>query len=71
MAKHDKEILTDNTKIRYCNQCKNCAFWGNGDAFSNAYDKTCCDIYPYPGMKPSEVINNRGECPYWTLRAKG
>lgn len=71
MANHDKEILTDNTKTHYCKQCKDCCFWGNGDAFSNAYDKTSCDIYPYPNMKPIEIINNTGDCPYWCLRAKG
>ena len=70
MANHDKEILTDNTKIHYCKQCKNCAYWGNGDVYSNAYDKSSCDIYPFPQYKPNEVVYNTGECAYWTLRVK-
>ena len=71
MLPHDNEVLTDNTKINYCKQCKDCAYWGNGqDPFSNAYDKCSCDFYPFPSMKPSDVIHNRAKCEYWTLRAK-
>ena len=62
--RHDDEILTDNTKIKYCTQCKDCAFWGNSDAFSNKYDKTNCDMFPYPGCKPGYVLNNTGDCQY-------
>ncbi len=63
MADHSKEILTDNTKIKYCTQCKPCANWGNkGDPFSNQFDKSCCDEFPYPGMKPIGVINNYDQC---------
>lgn len=66
---HEGEVLTDNTKIKYCRQCKKCRYWGNhDDPFSNKYDKTNCDIYPMPGMKPSEVINNTGSCQYFKDR---
>lgn len=66
--KHDNEVLTDNTKIKYCEQCKDCAFWGNGDAFSNKYDKSSCDMFKYPQSKPGYVINNEADCPYYMAR---
>lgn len=63
MADHSKEILTDNTKIHYCKQCKNCANWGNdGNPFSNQFDKSSCEVYQYPAMKPMGVINNYDKC---------
>lgn len=65
---HADEILTDNTKIHYCKQCKQCVFWGNGDAFSNKYDKSSCDQYPYPAIKPTYVINNTGKCAFLLKR---
>ena len=70
MARHDDEILTDNTKIKKFEKCRNCALWGNGDAWSNAFDKSNCDAFPYPGMKPISIMNN-GDCPYWIERVKG
>ena len=70
MERHENEILTDNTKIHYCSQCRDCSYWGNGDAFSNRYDKSCCDIDPYPGIKPDAVIHNTGTCEYKLPRAK-
>lgn len=66
---HEDEILTDNTKIGYCKQCRKCMFWGNNDdPFSNAYDKACCDMYKYPLSKPQEVIWNEGVCEFFTKR---
>lgn len=65
---HKDEVLSDNTKIKYCKQCKDCSFWGNSDAFSNAYDKSSCDQYPYPMSKPSFVINNSGKCNFFLSR---
>lgn len=62
--RHDNEVLTDNTKIDFCRQCKHCAFWDGGTLYSNAYDKSSCAMYPYPDKKPSDVIMNRGECVY-------
>ena len=61
---HKNEVLTDNSKIKNCKQCKKCKFWGNkkNDAFSNTFDKSCCDKYPYPDHKPMVVINNTGQC---------
>lgn len=60
---HKDEVFTDNTKIEYCNQCKNCANWSEQDvAFGNRYNKTCCREYPYPSMKPIGVINNYDKC---------
>lgn len=63
--RHENEILTDNTKIRYCVQCKECTLWGiGGDPFSNAYDKSNCAMFPNPDHKPAYVINNEGQCPF-------
>lgn len=63
--RHSNEKLTDNTKISYCEQCEKCMFWGNGSVFSNKYDKSSCDQYPYPASKPSYVINNTGDCAFF------
>ena len=68
--RHFDEGLTDNTKIKYCKQCKDCAFWGNSDAFSNAYDKSCCDMFPYPQFKPEYVINSTADCQYYLSRVE-
>lgn len=61
---HDHEILTDNTKILRCKQCKDCILWGHGDAFSNAYDKSCCDMFVRPNYKPVRIMNDADVCPY-------
>lgn len=66
MADHSNEILSDNTQINYCNQCKNCIHWGNNktDYRSNKYDKVYCDEYPYPNSKPRYIVWNQGDCIY-------
>lgn len=66
---HADEILTNNEDIHYCNQCKDCRYWGNSDAFSNRYDKSNCDQFPYPVTKPMYVINNTGECEVYMKRS--
>lgn len=59
------DILTDNTKIHYCKQCKGCSNWNpNGSPFGNAFDKAYCEIYQYPDAKPPWVINNEDDCEY-------
>lgn len=69
MARHDKEILTDNTQISYCEQCRECIMWGaNNDPFMNKYDKANCLMYPNPDHKPGFVINNEGVCPYRSVK---
>ena len=63
------EILSDNTHANYCEQCKGCAMWGNGnDPFSNRYDKGNCDMFPNPDHKPGYVINNRAPCEFRVAR---
>ena len=69
--RYGNEKLSDNTQNDYCKQCKNCAFWGNGDKFGNQYDKSCCDMFPYPANKPEEVIHNSGKCHFRLDRGKG
>ena len=72
MERYKDEILTDNTKNHYCDQCKDCSLWGLGDdPFSNRYDKGNCSVFPNPGHKPIEVINNKGLCPYKIPRENG
>lgn len=58
------DILSDNSNIEYCKQCKNCIFRDNGDVWSNHYTKSNCQMFKYPGLKPSEVINNKKICLY-------
>ena len=61
---YQDEILTDNTKISYCEQCKDCTLWGIGDdPYQNQYDKANCAMFPNPDHKPGYVINNQGVCP--------
>ena len=63
--RYEEEVLTDNTKIPKCNQCKNCMFRDDGTVYSNDYKKSCCTMYQYPGMKPIGVINNTEECEFY------
>lgn len=58
------DILTDNTGIENCKQCKACLFRDDGTPYSNDYRKSCCEMFPYPGMKPLGVINNKENCEY-------
>lgn len=60
----DEDILTDNTQFENCKQCKGCKFQDDGSIYTNHYTKASCQKYPYPKMKPIEVIDNEGNCPY-------
>lgn len=60
----DEEVLTDNTQFENCEQCKECIFSDDGTIWSNHYTKSSCQKYPYPNMKPVEVIDNEDVCPY-------
>jgi len=64
--RYTDEILTDNSDANYCAQCKKCKKWGNDpkDFFSNKHNKSNCDAFPYPGIKPDYVINNTNKCDY-------
>lgn len=61
----DEEVLTDNTQFENCKQCKACINRYDGTVWSNHYTKSSCKKYPYPKMKPIEVINNTANCPYY------
>lgn len=67
---HKDEVLSDNSKIEYCKQCKDCIFRNDGTAFSNHYTKSCCQIFQYPNVKPLQVINNKGVCEYYSNKAE-
>lgn len=61
---HEDEVLSDNTRIKRCKQCKDCLFWGGDNNFENQFDKMCCRMFPYPDNKPREVVENTGKCKY-------
>lgn len=63
-ATHNNEILTNNSKIEYCKQCKQCVYWNGGDNFSNKYTKANCQKFVRPKRKPIGVINNTAQCPF-------
>ncbi len=58
------EILTDNTALDECRQCKDCAFRDDGTVWSNHYQKACCEIYQHPGFKPIGVMLNKEICDF-------
>ncbi len=60
----DEEVLSDNTQIEHCQQCKDCKYQDDGTPWSNHYTKSCCQMYQYPKFKPLEVINNEDNCNY-------
>lgn len=60
-----EEVLTDNTKLKKCEQCKKCVFRDNDDVWSNRYDKSSCAIYVYPEHKPSKVVDGTEECEFF------
>lgn len=64
MDAHEGEIFTDNSKIKYCDDCKNCIYRSDGTIWTNDYRKAYCAKYPYPTPKPIEVINNEA-CELW------
>lgn len=61
----DEEVLTDNSAIENCKQCKDCIFRDNKDVWSNHYTKSCCVMFPHPSFKPLKVIQNTGICEYY------
>lgn len=66
MQLFEDDILSDNTQIEKCNQCKDCKNWSpEGSPFQNKFDKTSCDAYPYPDYKPVYIINNTGPCEFY------
>ena len=64
----DEEVLSDNTQFEKCSQCKECVFQSDGTVWSNSFNKSCCQKYPYPKVKPIGVINNSGKCPHRKMK---
>ena len=62
---HADEILSDNSHVENCKQCKDCIFRDDGTVWTNDYRKASCIIYRYPNMKPLRVIDNKGICEYY------
>lgn len=65
MDVHKDEVLSDNSHVENCKQCKDCLFRDNGTVWSNDYRKSSCMIYKHPDIKPLRVINNNGLCDYY------
>jgi hypothetical protein len=63
--RYGDEILTDNTALDKCRQCKDCLFWNDGTVYSNNYQKGSCAIYGYPDSKPIDVMLNKEKCEYY------
>ena len=63
--RYKDEILTDNTKIKTCEQCKTCKWWNNGDVWSNSPEKCSCVMFPHPDFKPTGIIYGREECLFY------
>ncbi|MFI3166480.1 MAG: hypothetical protein R3Y32_00005 [Bacillota bacterium] len=63
--RYGDEILTDNSKIKTCEQCKDCRFQDDGTAWTNDYKKAYCSLYQYPQHKPMEVIHCTEECEFY------
>lgn len=42
--------------------CKDCMFRNDGTIWSSEYTKGCCQMFPYPAMKPIEVLFKKGSC---------
>lgn len=60
-----EDILSDNTQIPKCEQCKECIFRDDGTVYSNDYRKSSCRMYPYPRFKPLAVMNNTEDCEFY------
>ena len=60
--RYASEVLTDNTKIEYCRNCKDCKFRMSG---KDGYKKVYCDIFEAPEFKYSSIINN-GDCDFYS-----
>ena len=64
--RYKDEVLSDNSKVENCKQCKDCIFQNDGTAFTNNYQKSSCMIYQYPNFKPLYVIKNKSLCEYYS-----
>ena len=62
--RYGDEILTDNTALEKCKQCKDCLFQIGLTDFSNNYQKCSCAVYEHPDMKPLGVMENKEKCEY-------
>lgn len=63
--RYGKEMLTDNSNIPKCKQCKDCLFRNDGTVYSNDYRKGSCVMFPYPESKPLEVMHSTEACEFY------
>lgn len=64
------EILSDNTQIPKCEQCKDCVFRDDGTVYANHYTKSSCRMHRFPDHKPVGVIDGSEECEYYEKEKK-
>lgn len=64
----NEETLTDNTQFNLCKQCKDCLHQSDGTIWTNRYDKSSCQQFPYPDIKPLAVIENEVNCSYRKIK---
>lgn len=65
MLRYTNETLTDNSKIKKYEQCKDCLHVDPEDTWSNRYDKGSCAMYPHPETKPRFVLDGTKDCDFY------
>lgn len=50
----DEKLTT--IKVSEYIQCRDCSLTSDGTPYSNHYTKSSCKAYPYPGMKPADIL---------------
>lgn len=60
--RYKDEVLTDNSKFSFYEQCKDCKFRDDGTIYSSDYRKGFCQKYPFPNIKPDGVMKNKIKC---------
>ena len=63
--RYKNDILSDNSQVENCKQCKDCALRDDGTVYSNNYQKCCCLMFQHPRFKPLEIIENKALCPFY------
>lgn len=63
--RYGDEVLTNNTALSKCKQCKDCIFRDDGTVYSNDFRKGNCAMFPYPQSKPINVIKNIEPCEFY------
>ena len=66
MLRYTGETLTDNSRLKKYEQCKDCLHVDSEDVWHNSYDKGHCAMYPYPDeIKPNFVFDGSKDCEFY------